>query len=109
MTTTEKNIVIAEFRGWKLQNNPNERWFNHWFNENGYREDKLNFDNDWILLMSVVEKIESLGFETSLDKNGFFIRINGSNTQSGLFVKSKKDAIFNGCFEFIQWYNQNKI
>ena len=56
------NKLIAEFMGFELQNNPNERWFNQWFTKETLnkpyhsRIEILHFDTDWNWLMEVVEK-----------------------------------------------------
>ena len=99
----ENNKIIAEFTGYILRGKNTYE-----YNNKLYLTEELLYYSDWNWLMEVVEKIESLGFETSLDKNGFFIRINGSNTQSGLFVKNKIESVYNACIEFITWYNQQE-
>lgn len=113
MTTTDKNRIIAEFMGLK-KDSPNIIWFYSSNKGKYYRENELIYHSDWNWLMELVDKIESLGFDTSLDrhefgkKTTFFIRYGGSNTQSGISKDNKIKAVYNACFEFIQWYNQNK-
>ena len=68
----------------------------------------LSFD----LLMSVVEKIESLGFDSNIHsyhgeghyctiKEGDFCRGYGES-------ESKRKAVWLSVIEFINWYNKNK-
>jgi hypothetical protein len=63
-TLEEKNRMIAEFMGFKLQDNPNERWFGQYFAEPngtwGNRIEIMHFDTSWDWLMPVVEKIDNL-------------------------------------------------
>ena len=107
----ENNKLIAEFMGFESCYRP----FTEGSESDVFMElpecgscielEDLKYNSSWDWLMEVVEKIESLGFETSLDKNGFFVRYNGSNTQNGLFIKVKIEAVYNACVEFIKWYN----
>lgn len=115
MTTTDKNRIIAEFMGAKKTDLVGlQKPIYYPVMGKSVSENKLKFHSDWSWLMEVVEKIESLGFDTSLDrhefgkKTTFFIRYGGSNTQSGISKDNKIEAVYNACFEFIQWYNQNK-
>lgn len=107
--TTENNKLIAEFLGGIKQ--PFEFPQFGYINSKGdwkdtFFDDQLKFHSDWNWLMQVVEKIESLGFETSLTNQNFFIRIAGGNTQSGIMYKNKIEAVYNACLEFIKWYNK---
>jgi hypothetical protein len=136
---SETNRLIAEFMGakieiWEEVNQPYYKGTNHkgWscgssdrqrVEENVYNS--CNFQNDWNLLMEVVEKIESLDFrfemlsQKSNQKEGLMycnIEI-GSTSYSGADITidsyggktNKIEAFYNGCVEFIKWYNeQNK-
>ena len=104
----ENNRLIAEFLGQKSEvcEFPQFGYIDtkgDFITEFNYN--KFKFHKDWNWLMFLVEKIEELGFETSLDKNGFFVRYNGSNTQSGLFNKNKIESVYSACVEFIKCYN----
>lgn len=118
---TENNKIIAEFMGLNNKIVHFEKFYSWsdapFFYTTEDSKEKVveniakysKYHSDWNWLMEVVEKIESLGFETSLDKNGFFVVFtNGSNTQNGLFIKSKIEAVCNVCVEFIKWYNEQK-
>jgi hypothetical protein len=69
---TENNKLLAEFMGFKLQQDPNERWFGQYFTTPNNvwvnRIELLHFDTDWNWLMEVVEKIESLGSSEVMDR-----------------------------------------
>ena len=98
-TIVEKNRMIAEFIGFKLQDNPNERWFGQYFTtSNGLwanRIELLHFDTSWDWLMPVVEKIES---------------VNEGVPQQLLNVSlfSYIEDVYNAVVEFIEWYNENE-
>ncbi len=132
MTTTDNNRIIAEFMGHDKKGDDatwtfpsylqGKLWVDEHFFDNTdeyigrkpIEVSELKFHSDWRWMMEVVDKIESLGFDTSLDryefgkKTTFFIRYGGSNTQSGISKDNKIEAVYNACLEFIQWYNQNK-
>lgn len=102
MNTTENNKLIAEFMGFLPRiKNP-------------------KYHNDWNILMQVVEKIESLGYELQKENNSVFFK--GNYTEISSFYGMKKyyktefnkdcnstfiEAVYNACIEFIKWYNQN--
>ena len=69
----ENNKLIAEFMGFKLQDNPNERWFGQWFTNPtdvwSNRIEILHFDSSWDWLMPVVEKILDLKTKERLTNN----------------------------------------
>ena len=84
----------------------------------------LIFHSDWNWLMEVVEKIEGLEFypknSTCIGFDSFEIEINKNRcdiTRYGDFThlllqgqgKTRIEAVYNACIEFIKWYNeQNK-
>lgn len=98
MNTTENNKIIAEFMGyeWFEVNKP----YIAVKNVNG----SVHFRTDWNDLMEVVEKIYSLNIY--YDEYIFF---NSSMFSSGkIELSTNKEAVYNACVEFIQWYNENK-
>lgn len=116
MNTTENNKKIAEFLGFKLQNNPNERFYKNYFTQaNGVwvnRIEILHFDSDWNWLMKVVEKIESLGYWIEIH-GGTINRcligsINSSYESFEVTKNTKIEAVYNACIDFIKWWNENK-
>ena len=92
---TENNKIIAKFMGATLTKD-------------------LKYHLDWNWLMEVVEKIESILPDDSIitieykncfipildDEEPFTIEGGG---------KTKIEAVYNACLEFIKWYNENKI
>jgi len=58
----EENKLIAEFLGWKLQDNPTDRWYGSYREPNGILhkntdKEPLLFHTSWDWLMPVVAKI----------------------------------------------------
>lgn len=75
----------------------------------------LNFENskhnrynsDWNILMSVVEKIESLGFTCFIQGNE--CSIESLEKTIGTFCRTTKiEAVYKAVIEFIKLYNQNE-
>ena len=104
--TTENNKLIAEFMEYKPTFEV-------------YIDDVLttlerpikNYNSDWNWLMEVVEKIEEMA-DWSLellttDKKEYQMLIPLSNTN--VIVETKIEAVYNGCVEFIKWYNKNAV
>jgi len=61
----KENKLIAEFLGWKLQDNPTDRWYGSYREPNGILhkntdKEPLLFHTSWDWLMPVVEKIEQV-------------------------------------------------
>ena len=70
--------------------------------------DSLQFHTDWNWLMEVVEKIESIGFTFETKKNWARITRKGENIILRWEEdKTKIEAVYNACIEFIKWYNEN--
>lgn len=117
MTTEENNRMIAEFMGFKLQSNTDERWFGQWFTiSNGTwanRIEILHFHTSWDWLMPVVEKIERLEF--TIEKN--FQRIDGdyqclitkgNDILFQEFNESSITAMHYVVAQFIEWHNKQQ-
>ena len=106
------NKIIAEFMGnrnYLYSNNKNAMYFI--LTNTAEEELIVNYDNDWGLLMEVVEKIESLGYWTEV-LGGYHqeFRIGKINQIKEFINKEgsdKKEAVYNACIEFIKWYNEN--
>ena len=92
MNTTENNKIIAEFIGWKEQEE--DFMFNPKTNGSIYIKSLL-FHKDWNWLMEVVEKIKPLVSESE-----FKYRI-GKH-----LLNLNIEAVYNACVEFIKWYNE---
>ena len=136
MNTTENNKLIAEFMEFKQCKgirSASGKYFDYWAKENfscieeqeiqiesewGYGlveqdllfAEQLKFHKDWNWLMEVVEKIESIGFTFETKKNWARITRKGENIILRWEEdKTKIEAVYNACIEFIKWYNENKI
>jgi len=60
----KNNKLIAQFMGWKLQDNPKERWYGSYRESNGIlhkntNTDPLSFHSSWDWLMPVISKCRS--------------------------------------------------
>lgn len=123
--TVENNKIIAEFMGAiqaykpyvnvelyeydmfgiidQIEDGENEQ---HYF-----LPEQMLFHSDWNWLMEVVEKIESLGYDSEiiyrLDDGGHCCYLNDSPVFSSQ-MGSKIEAVYNACLEFIKWYNEQK-
>ena len=109
MTTTEKNILIADF----LEIQKLRQLYCPICPTKGVtlflEKENLVFHLDWNWLMEVVEKIEMLGFIFSIKKNWAKI------TKDKIVIvvrweedNNKIEAVYNASLEFIKWYNENK-
>ena len=107
------NKLIAEFIGYKEY--VNEGAIQLYIKDEVVKSiGQLDFHSDWNWLMEVVEKIESILPDDSIitieykncfipildDEEPFTIEGGG---------KTKIEAVYNACLEFIKWYNENKI
>ena len=109
--TTENNKIIAEFMGATLTKDL-QIMYPVYEGDSSYVKD-LKYHLDWNWLMQVVEKIESILPDDSIitieykncfipvldDEEPFTIEGGG---------KTKIEAVYNACLEFIKWYNENK-
>ena len=107
------NKIIAEFMGnrnYLYSNNKNAMYFI--LTNTAGEELIVNYDNDWGLLMEVVEKIESLLPDDSfvtIEHKSCWIPIYDDEQPFGIECReeTKKQAVYNACIEFIKWYNEN--
>jgi hypothetical protein len=111
-TTTQNNILIAEFMGYS-QPHPDYRSTTYWYKEGESPLVILSFDRDWNWLMDVVGKIESLGYVHSIYGN-FSTFLKKGTFNELIWVdefrgNTKLEAVYISVIEFIKWYNeQNK-
>ena len=107
----ENNKLIAEFLGYS-QPHPDYPNTTYWYKKDCQPLTILLFHSDWNWLMEVVEKIERLGYVFEIKITG--CRINQIENGSIIVLrweedKTKIEAVYNACLEFIKWYNeQNK-
>ena len=111
MNTTENNKIIAEFMGNRnyLYNNDKSSMYFILTNTAG-EELIVNYDNDWGLLMEVVEKIESIGYWIEILGGVHNVcRIGITNNIEDFICldnETKIEAVYNTCVTFIEWYNK---
>ena len=101
-TIKENNRLIAEFMGFKLQSNTDERWFGQWFTiSNGTwanRIEILHFHTSWDWLMPVVDAI----YNTDIDEQA--TNEIGDITHALLDVNI--NAVHEAVVNFIEFYNK---
>ena len=106
MNTTENNKIIVEFMKWDILN---DMTYSKATKGKWIELDKLKFHSNWNWLMEVVEKIESIGFTFETKKNWARITRKGENIILRWEEdKTKIEAVYNACIEFIKYYNENK-
>ena len=117
----ENNKIFAEFLDWEFDDLSEtfETPFlklvdSHAFGDEQFscklQDFELEFHSDWRWLMTVVEKIESLGYRIEIVKH--ICRIYLSNKETIIISENtpKIEAVYIACVEFIKWYNnQNKV
>ena len=98
------NKIIAEFMGY-IKHTQTKAYLT---TDGYFHERDLKFHKDWNWLMEVVEKIESIGFTFETKKNWARITRKGENIILRWEEdKTKIEAVYNACIEFIKWYNEN--
>jgi hypothetical protein len=115
--TTENNKLIAEFLDnvFKVSTFKGELVIENIQSWKHYEDyDEIEFDFN--LLMQVVEKIEKEHeFNTKLwynrTRKDYQMQLFYTDFEKDIIVnsKSKIEAVYNACIEFIKWYNENKI
>lgn len=114
---TENNKLIAEFMDWEIHPTMFQKMQKKGIKQ-GFRKlsdfvfiKDLAYHSDWNWLMEVVEKIESLDFIFSIHHETANIFNGGCNElkyNETVQARTKKEAVYNACIEFIKWYNLNK-
>jgi len=113
MTTTEKNVVIAEFIGWEQKEIPIDaqgtRWeFNGFTGFIGNVSDNLYFHEsyDWLIpvFVKASTEIRSVSKRNRAYHNGpMLVHEAGQQILNGE-IKEAHEKLF----QAIQWYNENK-
>lgn len=115
----KENNLIADFMGWKLQDNPTERWYGSYREPNGILhkntdKEPLLFHTSWDWLMPVVEKIECTTIDNNDNSDNFFnvmievfeCNINGGNICICESGNTKLEATYKAVVEFINQLNK---
>lgn len=106
MNTIEGNKLIAEFMGERVMvtyKDASGKGWNILVNVEDidkYEKAFLPYDSDWSWLMKVVKKINRWHIDNYCEKMDFYLF-----HQS---ITSSIDMVWDGCVQFIQWYNENK-
>lgn len=92
--TVEGNKIIHEFKGeTPFPEKPND---NHaiWYNR------------DWNLLMSVVEKIEAMGYIVIIERRSCYIQSHDTRSviSTAQFFDSKIKTVYTAVTSFVEWY-----
>ena len=122
----EENGLIAKWMKFVDGGNywaTNHKWpYIHPSNGHRFYPGELDFDRSWDWIMGVVEKIEELGYGTSIYRvwnksytHSFTIFDRGQQTKvygRGVSNENKLQAVYHGVVEFIKWHNsqnENKL
>jgi len=116
MTTTESNVLIAEFLNVSINENgtfelpeygtirPNGDF------KTGFNKEQLKYHTDWNWLMNAVDKIESFGYVFQLQGNSATFFKNKTFKEpiwnDSFIGNTKLKATYNAVVEFIKWYNE---
>lgn len=103
-----KNIEIAKFMG--AHQNPQNRWYNLFEGDNGYRtDDKLVFHSDWNWLMKVVEKINKRNYVTIMFDECRIHAMHVNEFETIDIVREETELIlivFEACYEYAVYSNE---
>lgn len=103
------NKLIAVFMGMKpLNNDSSILVFSTDRGNDIVSIDNLQYQDDWNLLMEVVEKIESLGIVVEIRENVCYIETSQGNYTSEL-EETKIQATYKAVVEFVKWYNNGRV
>jgi len=132
----DKNILLAKFLGYEFvsfdpfDDTKKTGW---WLKEEEINLKSIDFDDDWNLLMMIIDKIESIdlsdshyswldydGKTTQNNFNGITVDITGLSCYIGIELQldpfvtiaigegtTKKDIVYDACIKFVEWFNNN--
>jgi ABC-type Fe3+-hydroxamate transport system substrate-binding protein len=95
-TITDNNKLLAEFMNYANGKPITDSLANN-----------INYQNDWNVLMGVVEKIESLGYDVIILHSSVEVTspdIDFETIYGSSETYSKIEAVYNTCVEFVKWY-----
>lgn len=116
MNKAENTKLIAEFMG--IDKTQTDELGTEFINppfgsrQKYYSWDDIAYNSSWEWLMPVVEKIEELGYSFEINRTDYAIRLY-ADKMAFVFsygeLHTKKEAVYKGTIEFINWYNnENK-
>ena len=115
---TKSNVLIATFMDWEIDNSFPDK-------DRVYRnrstielDSTFKYNKSWDALMPVIEKIQELGYITTISSNGAAMRICDPKDRSGGlqnviptkwgFAKDFFRITYDMVVEFIEWYNEKE-
>ena len=109
--STEYDILIAKFAGWKIDNNfpdKNKVWRSP--KGNVEFESTFKFSSDWNDLHQVIDKIEELGYFVMINKWTSVYTGKKDNRISVTSVEGKSKIIntYQAIIQFIKWFNEQQ-
>lgn len=120
----EGNKIIAEFDGWKFSHfvfkdtEDELTYYKKYDSDGNCIHDGIlhipEYNENWNILMEVVEKIESLGKSVRIENYSVWVTYshNQNPREERLYIykheKTKIEAVWLSVIGFIKFYNQNK-
>jgi hypothetical protein len=115
----KSNVLIATFMDWEIDNSFPDK-------DRVYRnrstielDSTFKYNKSWDALMPVIEKIQELGYITTISSNGAGMRICDPKDRSGGlqnviptkwgFPKDFFRITYDMVVEFIEWYNEKEL
>jgi hypothetical protein len=122
-TNKEKNELIARFLEFTQKSyvkNPEEKDLLWCDNKHGLPVGELKFDQSWDWLMPVLDKIEALGYDTSIctmkgEQLVQMWRKTNWKKATDLIIdddfggRTKFETTYDSVVSFIEWYNENEL
>lgn len=110
MSTTENNILLAEFMGvWESEKD----YFYFPIFERAFKKEEYRFHNDWNWLMMVVDGIENIEvngstFTFELNKDSVHIFEYGKYYGEIITVEGggRMRDLYHACVEFVKWHTK---
>lgn len=113
-------VSILEFMGFTYEKNlgwfDNENSLDGMFlptTDNTFDDSDLEYDKDWNLLMSVVHKIEDMGYEVLIGRISCNInhQLHRESPIVGWVcgnINAKIELVYTAVLQFIEWHKSNK-
>lgn len=101
MTTEEKNVLISQFMGNRYEDNKNS----HESSEYYFQDCELEYHSNWSWIMPVLDKIENMGFITTIRSDKEFHTVVIWNYEGQIHegrFSDKKEAILEAIIKLIE-------